>query len=322
MCRKQLRWTASIKAGRADRTSCVHRERNKLAASRASIHPTPLLRFTHVPTNASNAMQARQGPQQARLSRHVTHPNLRQWVETRRVAGVDSDVLSESTGHELTVVAGRDAAAGLGRRLHFVRDGMRGLACPPPEGNQGLLLCYSSCQAVSMQSKESKAKISKAKKSKAKNVNTVSISSYAAAARRSSCVFFLGARAWRRVADGCEGAAGDLGWFVQPACTTSCLILSGMGNPKLSRTCRSELRFSLSNIHRGRVIGTGTPAVVCPLTTQHLRRCIGCNNRGQAADIFSIFAFASVNGNTFSTALLPPRTLNAVFVCAILPCLA
>jgi len=118
LCQKRLRRTASILAGRAARASCAHRARKKLA----SIAPyTPRAAGTHVPT------------------KQFTHPNLRERVESRRVAGVDSDVLSESTGHELAVITGRDAAAGLGRRLHLVRDGMRGLACPPPEGNQGLL---------------------------------------------------------------------------------------------------------------------------------------------------------------------------------------
>ena len=59
-------------------------------------------------------------------------------METRRVAGVNSDILSESACHELAVVARRYAAARLGRRLNLVRDGVGRLVCPAPEGNQGL----------------------------------------------------------------------------------------------------------------------------------------------------------------------------------------
>lgn len=62
-------------------------------------------------------------------------------METRGVASVDSDALSESSGHELAVVDSRDAVARLGGRLHLMRDGVRGLVYSPLDGNQGL--CWS-----------------------------------------------------------------------------------------------------------------------------------------------------------------------------------
>lgn len=67
------------------------------------------------------------------------YPNVRQRVETRGVAGVDADSLSERSGHELAVVASRDAVARFRGRFHLMRDGVRGLVCSPLDGNQGLL---------------------------------------------------------------------------------------------------------------------------------------------------------------------------------------
>lgn len=67
-----------------------------------------------------------------------THPNVRQRVKTRRVASVNSDGLSESSSHQLAVVASRDAVARLGGCLHLMRDGVGGSVYTPLEGNQGL----------------------------------------------------------------------------------------------------------------------------------------------------------------------------------------
>lgn len=60
-------------------------------------------------------------------------------METRGVASVDSDGLSESSGNELAIVASRDAVARLRGRLHLMHDGVRGLVCSALDGNQGLL---------------------------------------------------------------------------------------------------------------------------------------------------------------------------------------
>lgn len=59
-------------------------------------------------------------------------------METRGVASVDSDAISESSGHELAVIASRDAVARLWGCLHLVRDGVRGLVNAPLDSDQGL----------------------------------------------------------------------------------------------------------------------------------------------------------------------------------------
>lgn len=67
-----------------------------------------------------------------------THLNVPQRVETRGVASVDADGLSERSGHELPVAASCDAVARLRGRLHLMRDGVRGLVYSPLDGNQRL----------------------------------------------------------------------------------------------------------------------------------------------------------------------------------------
>lgn len=66
------------------------------------------------------------------------HPKIRQLVEAGGDAGVDTNGLPKSSGHQVSAPIGGNAAARLGRRLELAGDGMGRLAGTSFEGDQGL----------------------------------------------------------------------------------------------------------------------------------------------------------------------------------------
>lgn len=106
--------------GRSDRATRPHRVMNTLiASSTAARERIKSCRFFSI-------------------FRDPSHPNFRQKMETRRVAGVHAHFVSERSRHELPVAAGGNAIAQLRRRLEFARDGVRWFVGSTLKGDQGL----------------------------------------------------------------------------------------------------------------------------------------------------------------------------------------